>query len=106
MAPPARHRKTPGIYLRAMFAARPAPPDRITSPHNPRIKEVLRLQEKSAERRRQGLTLVEGYRELTNAQARPAGPWPRCWCARSWLARPSAQALLPAQRHAPTNTYP
>ena len=52
-----------------MFAARPAPSARITSPHNPRIKEVLRLQEKSAERRRQGLTLVEGYRELTTAQA-------------------------------------
>ncbi|WP_223651417.1 TrmH family RNA methyltransferase [Hymenobacter psoromatis] len=52
-----------------MFAARSVPPDRITSLHNPRIKDVLRLQEKSAERRRQGLTLVEGYRELTNAQA-------------------------------------
>ena len=52
-----------------MFAARSVPPDRITSLHNPRIKDVLRLQEKSAERRRQGLTLVEGYRELTTAQA-------------------------------------
>lgn len=51
-----------------MFAARPSQPDRITSLHNPRIKDVLRLQEKSAERRRQGLTLVEGYRELTNAR--------------------------------------
>ena len=43
-------------------------PDRITSLHNPRVKEVLRLQDKAAERRRQGLTLVEGYRELTNAR--------------------------------------
>ncbi|MGI4832906.1 MAG: TrmH family RNA methyltransferase [Janthinobacterium lividum] len=51
-----------------MYAARPTPPDRITSPQNPRIKEVLRLQEKSAERRRQGLTVVEGYRELRHAQ--------------------------------------
>jgi TrmH family RNA methyltransferase len=51
-----------------MYAARPAQPDRITSLHNPRIKDVLRLQEKSAERRRQGLTLVEGYRELANAR--------------------------------------
>ena len=51
-----------------MFAARPSPPDRITSLQNPRIKDVLRLQEKSAERRRQGLTLVEGYRELANAR--------------------------------------
>ena len=56
-----------------MYAARPAQPDRITSLHNPRIKEVLRLQDKAAERRRQGLTLVEGYRELANA--RQAG-WP------------------------------
>ncbi|MDJ0365131.1 RNA methyltransferase [Hymenobacter sp. H14-R3] len=51
-----------------MYAARPTQPDRITSLHNPRIKDVLRLQEKSAERRRQGLTLVEGYRELANAR--------------------------------------
>ncbi|MGI4824094.1 MAG: TrmH family RNA methyltransferase [Janthinobacterium lividum] len=51
-----------------MYAARPAQPDRITSLQNPRIKEVLRLQEKAAERRRQGVTLVEGYRELTNAR--------------------------------------
>ncbi len=51
-----------------MFAARSSPPDRITSLHNPRVKDALRLQEKSAERRRQGLTLVEGYRELTNAR--------------------------------------
>jgi TrmH family RNA methyltransferase len=51
-----------------MYAARPTQPDRITSLQNPRIKEVLRLQEKAAERRRQGVTLVEGYRELTNAR--------------------------------------
>ena len=51
-----------------MFAARSLPPDRITSPQNPRIKEVLRLQEKSTERRRQGLTVVEGARELSHAQ--------------------------------------
>ncbi|GAB3636493.1 RNA methyltransferase [Hymenobacter arcticus] len=51
-----------------MYAARPTQPDRITSLHNPRVKDVLRLQEKSAERRRQGLTLVEGYRELANAR--------------------------------------
>jgi hypothetical protein len=55
-------------YLRPMYAARPAQPDRITSLQNPRIKEVLRLQDKAAERRRQGLTLVEGYRELGNAR--------------------------------------
>ena len=39
--------------------------DRLTSPQNPRIKQLLRLQQKSAERRALGLTLVEGLRELT-----------------------------------------
>lgn len=42
-------------------------PDPITSPQNPRIKNLLKLQQKSSERRAQGLTIVEGYRELTIA---------------------------------------
>jgi TrmH family RNA methyltransferase len=41
-----------------------APADRLSSPQNPRIKQLLRLQQKSAERRALGLTLVEGLREL------------------------------------------
>ena len=44
-----------------------APADRLTSPQNPRIKQLLKLQQKSAERRALGLTLVEGVRELTVA---------------------------------------
>lgn len=36
----------------------------ITSGQNPKIKELLALQEKSRERRRQGLFVVEGRREL------------------------------------------
>ena len=44
-----------------------APSDRLSSPQNPRIKQLLRLQQKSAERRALGLTLVEGLRELTIA---------------------------------------
>ena len=43
------------------------PTDRLTSPQNPRIKALLRLQQKPAERRVQGLTLVEGLRELVVA---------------------------------------
>ena len=43
-----------------------APSDRLSSPQNPRIKQLLRLQQKSAERRALGLTLVEGLRELTD----------------------------------------
>ncbi len=39
----------------------------LSSPQNPRIKALLRLQQKAAERRAQGLTLVEGLRELTVA---------------------------------------
>ncbi|UOQ97203.1 RNA methyltransferase [Hymenobacter sp. 5317J-9] len=44
-----------------------APSDRLSSPQNPRIKQLLKLQQKSAERRALGLTLVEGLRELTIA---------------------------------------
>ena len=36
----------------------------ITSAHNPKIKQLLSLQQKSAERRRTGLFVVEGQREL------------------------------------------
>jgi TrmH family RNA methyltransferase len=43
-------------------------PDPISSPQNPRIKNLLRLQQKSSERREQGLTIVEGLRELTIAR--------------------------------------
>jgi TrmH family RNA methyltransferase len=46
-----------------------AMPDPISSPQNPRIKALLRLQQKSAERRAQGLTIIEGLRELTIARA-------------------------------------
>jgi TrmH family RNA methyltransferase len=46
----------------------PAAPDAITSPQNPRIKNLLRLQQKSAERRQQNLTIIEGFRELTIAR--------------------------------------
>ncbi|QNH61559.1 TrmH family RNA methyltransferase [Hymenobacter sediminicola] len=42
-------------------------PDPITSPQNPRIKNLLKLQQKSSERREQGLTIIEGHRELTIA---------------------------------------
>ncbi|MBC6697693.1 TrmH family RNA methyltransferase [Hymenobacter puniceus] len=44
-------------------------PDLISSPQNPRIKNLLRLQQKSSERREQGLTIIEGLRELTIARA-------------------------------------
>ena len=51
-----------------IFAAMPfTPSDRLSSPQNPRIKQLLRLQQKSAARRALGLTLVEGLRELTIA---------------------------------------
>jgi TrmH family RNA methyltransferase len=52
-----------------IFAAMPfAPTDRLSSPQNPRIKQLLRLQQKAAERRELGLTLVEGLRELSIAR--------------------------------------
>ncbi|MBR1405980.1 MAG: RNA methyltransferase, partial [Bacteroidales bacterium] len=39
-------------------------PERITSAQNPKIKELLALQEKSRLRRERGLFVVEGRREL------------------------------------------
>ncbi len=44
-----------------------APLDRLSSLQNPRVKALVRLQQKAAERRAQGLTLVEGLRELAIA---------------------------------------
>ena len=41
--------------------------DLITSPQNPRVKNLLKLQQKSSERRAQNLTILEGHRELTIA---------------------------------------
>lgn len=38
--------------------------EQITSLHNPRIKNLLLLQEKSRERRKQNLIVVEGFREV------------------------------------------
>ena len=43
--------------------------DIITSTQNPRIKRLLALQEKSSERRRSGLFVVEGRRELEHCLA-------------------------------------
>jgi TrmH family RNA methyltransferase len=56
-------RRAVGIFVPMSFA----PLDRLSSPQNPRIKQLLKLQQKSAERRALGLTLVEGLRELTIA---------------------------------------
>jgi len=41
--------------------------DFITSAQNPRVKRLLRLQQKSSDRRAENLTVVEGLRELTVA---------------------------------------
>ncbi len=65
--PAARRRLGPRRAARIFAAMSFAPADRLSSPQNPRIKQLLRLQQKSAERRALGLTLVEGLRELTIA---------------------------------------
>ena len=41
--------------------------EQITSYQNPRIKNLLLLQEKSRERRKQNLIVVEGFREFNIA---------------------------------------
>jgi len=38
--------------------------ERITSQQNPKIKNVIRLQQKSSERRKQNLIVIEGFREI------------------------------------------
>ena len=43
--------------------------DLITSAQNPRIKQLLALQQKSSERRSSGLFVVEGQRELSHCMA-------------------------------------
>ncbi|NVO30800.1 TrmH family RNA methyltransferase [Hymenobacter lapidiphilus] len=72
-----------------MFAS-----DAITSPQNPRIKNLLRLQQKSAERRSQGLTIIEGLRELTIARANGVAVPTVFVCAE--LAGPAHEAELQA----------
>lgn len=42
------------------------PIDIISSTSNPRVKQLLALQQKSAERRRRGMFVVEGVRELSH----------------------------------------
>ena len=44
----------------------PTPDNTLSSAQNPRIKRLLLLQQKSSERRRQGLFVVEGERELSH----------------------------------------
>ncbi|MGC8865251.1 MAG: TrmH family RNA methyltransferase [Bacteroidales bacterium] len=39
----------------------------LSSPSNPRIKQLVRLQEKPRERREAGLVIVEGFREIRKA---------------------------------------
>ena len=39
-------------------------PEVITSPSNPKVKQLLALQQKSSARRERGLFVVEGRREL------------------------------------------
>ena len=50
----------------------------ISSKQNPRIKALLALQQKSSERRRSGLFVVEGQRELGHCLA--AGYEVVEWC--------------------------
>lgn len=78
-------------------------PDRITSLQNPRIKDIVRLQEKPAERRRQGLTLVEGAREVAHAQR--AGWQPTLLLVCEELAGPTLAAELQAPALAAPRRY-
>ena len=80
-----------------------APLDRLSSPQNPRIKQLLRLQQKSAERRAQGLTLVEGLRELTVAVEAgvPVATLYTCPELSGAAGAAAVHQLFAAQPHAP-----
>ena len=56
----------------------------ITSAQNPKIKNLLLLQEKSKARREQGLFVVEGRREL---EWRAAASWSTAWKRDSMYGR-------------------
>ncbi|MBQ4231167.1 MAG: RNA methyltransferase, partial [Salinivirgaceae bacterium] len=52
----------------------------ITSTQNPRLKHLLQLQQKSSERRREGLFVVEGRRELDHCRAAGFEIVSEFWC--------------------------
>lgn len=52
----------------------------LTSPQNPRIKALLQLEQKSSERRRAGLFVVEGQRELHHCLASGLEVESVFWC--------------------------
>ena len=52
----------------------------ITSAQNPKIKDLLALQEKSKERRRKGLVVVEGRRELLHCMEAGYEPYTIFFC--------------------------
>ena len=52
----------------------------LTSPQNPRIKTLLQLEQKSSERRRAGLFVVEGQRELHHCLVSGLGVESVFWC--------------------------
>ncbi|MEE4196298.1 MAG: RNA methyltransferase [Bacteroidales bacterium] len=43
--------------------------EQITSTHNPKIKNILKLQQKSSERKKQNLIVIEGIREIKLAKS-------------------------------------
>jgi len=55
---------TVSLVSTATIQLQPILPMTISSPQNPRIKQLLLLQQKSSERRKTGLFVVEGRREL------------------------------------------
>lgn len=61
----------------------------ISSVQNPRIKRLLLLQQKSAERRRQGVFVVEGRRELQHCMEAGYEVESLFWCAALNAERPS-----------------
>ncbi len=77
--------------------------DVITSSQNPRVKRLLRLQQKTADRRAENLTLVEGLREVAIAAGAGVEIAELYTCPA--LPNAASATAIAALRVAPTRTW-
>lgn len=80
------------------------PPFQISSLANPKIKDVVRLRQRS-HRDDAGLMLIEGYREIHRALAHRYRPTALFYCEELWLKHENEPALLDQCRAAGATLY-
>jgi RNA methyltransferase, TrmH family len=77
--------------------------ERITSPQNPRLKQLVKLRDRRP-RDEAGLFLIEGYRELKRALA--AGVKPReLYCSPDWFLGENEPALIDGAQRAGAQVF-